>query len=315
MADEIGFTVCDNVVALTVDTSAADWSFSRPFVVSGLEASLSLSQVSGPSVQFDVLKNGVSILTTKLSIENGSRAGALELNPGVRFNKGDRLTGGASGIGDGTAKGGKLNVLGYYPPQFGIATAPPPPVDPPPPTVTYATWNPADKGASVVLSNGNKTATMPGAGAGVRTTLALPAKCMVEITADAISGAGGGQLLIGVATPAVPLSGGGVGADANGWAYESANGKIYHSNLEAAYSSALVPGDVLGILKDGGNVYFAKNGVIPGGSNPIPAITGLTGTLFVMVSANGGTGTEQATINSGATPFLHPVAGYSGLGV
>lgn len=74
------------------------------------------------------------------------------------------------------------------------------------PAVTYATWNPADKGSAVVLSSGNLLATASGGMAyeNARATIPLSGKQYWEVTG---TWSGSGAILAaGLATSGLPLS-------------------------------------------------------------------------------------------------------------
>lgn len=161
------------------------------------------------------------------------------------------------------------------------------------------TWNPADKDATVSLSNGNKTAVSTGGS--VRSVFgATSGKHYWEY---AISS--GSDQMVGVATPAAEL-GYWPGFDQHAWAYEKATGDIYNNG--APVQTVASGGTNIGILLDATakKLRFRRNGVLVGSD-----IT-LTGSVWHAIFGYGST----CVANFGASSFAYSVpAGYSpGLG-
>lgn len=168
---------------------------------------------------------------------------------------------------------------------------------------TYATWNPADKGANATLSGGNLS-IVTYANSSARATVGVSSgKWYWEITRtaglDALAG-------VGSATAAVFASGGSAypGADAQGWSYYSNDGSKFHSGSSSAYGAAWAIGAVVGVAldMDAGTLTFYKNGVSQG-----VAATGLTGTMYPMIGGASNGGTSSASANFGATAFAYSV--------
>lgn len=178
-----------------------------------------------------------------------------------------------------------------------------------PTTITYATWNPADKGGGVVLSNGNLSVTLsttPTDGGSVRSTIGKSSgKWYWEITVNG----GSAFSLPGVANASASVASSNYYASGvNGFGYYSSNGNKYNNGPAGAYGATCAPGDVIGVALDmtGGTLIFYKNGVSQG-----TAFTGLTGTYY---AAEGNYTLNQAisTANFGATAFAFSVpSGYN----
>lgn len=163
---------------------------------------------------------------------------------------------------------------------------------------TYATFNPADKGSNIVLSNGNLTATTASSFQSVRSNVSkTKGKWYWEVTLNHIDGFAGGIGLFGANLNDF------VGDDASGWGYYE-NGNKFHTGSSVAYGSSYVAGDVIGVAldMDGGTVAFYKNGVAQG-----TAYTGLSGRMYAMNSINANGGNAVVTANFGATAFSFSV--------
>jgi hypothetical protein len=152
------------------------------------------------------------------------------------------------------------------------------------------TWNPADKNADITLSGGNLTAQNTASTnlRGVRATLGLvhTGSGYFEVVIDDDGDAGHPHILIGVALSTATL-GSYPGGDANGWGYYQENGNKYNSATPAAYGTAYVTGDVIGVAFKNGKVWFAKNNTYQNGGDPAAgtgeAFSGITGTIYPML--------------------------------
>ena len=163
------------------------------------------------------------------------------------------------------------------------------------PPVTYATLNPADKGAAITLTNGNLTATASGAG-GVRATRAV---LTGEHKYWEILTNGASNSRFGLANSSWDVSGTFLG-DGNsiGWL----NGGILFNEAVEGESAALTfsPSDRLAIAfnRPGDVIQFYKNGTL---------VFTLSGrgfgsfALFPAFHAMGAGGAPQATFNFGPT--------------
>lgn len=168
----------------------------------------------------------------------------------------------------------------------------------------YATMNPADKGTGIVLSNGNLTVGGATVNNAVRATIGKSAgKWYWE--AQGVS-AFSGIIGVGNATASLATY---CGGDINGWSYSAAAFK-YNNNAGVAYGSAWTANtDVIGIALDmnAGTVTFYLNNLAMG-----TAFTGLTGTLYPMVSGNTGIAAGAITMHFGAATLAYtPPAGFN----
>lgn len=179
--------------------------------------------------------------------------------------------------------------------------------------LTYATWNPSDKSASVTLSNGNLTAQVPN-NCGVRSTAGKAAgKFYVECTIST----GSSGTTIGIAKATATLSAN-MESDANAWMFYSGAGQKANNNSYVAYGNSYTTGDIIGIAADldNGKIWWAKNGTWQASGDPAAgtnaAYTGLSGTFFL--AASNAAAVAQTTIcNFGASAFTYaPPAGFAG---
>lgn len=170
--------------------------------------------------------------------------------------------------------------------------------------VVFSTWNPADKGSAVVLSNGNKTAAVSGLQSVRGSKSRNSGILQFEITVNSLEPYGA---LIGVGTSAAALT---VfpGAAAGGWGYYSYNGNKYNEGVSGSYGASYPVGSVIGVKVNftSGDLEFYKNGVSQG-----VASTGLAGkVLFPMVGSSSSSGSVSTlTLNVGASAFSYPIPG------
>ena len=172
------------------------------------------------------------------------------------------------------------------------------------PPLDRSTWNPSDRGPSVVLSNGNKTARAFQINS-VRGQ--LPHNQGVRQFEVLIGENGLRSSMPGVATSAAALTnfpGSGTGS----WAYYSYDGSIYEQGANSVYGAAFGVGDVVGVVVDFdlGTLRFYLNGVNQG-QRSIPA--GLTLFPFFGTGSTSTSIPSEGTLNTGDQPFAHPVAG------
>ena len=171
---------------------------------------------------------------------------------------------------------------------------------------TYATWNPADKNAQVVLTTGNLTQVNNLGSIAVRATIGkTTGKWYWEVTRGQN---GTGETSVGIGTASATLANW-LGFDVNSVGYDSTIGSLYKNNAVVAsglgtYNTA---GDTIGIAlnQDNGTVLFYRNGVL------VSTYThGLSGAVFPMVGAVAGAQNEIA--NFGQYPFKYAVpAGFN----
>ncbi len=176
-----------------------------------------------------------------------------------------------------------------------------------PPTAVVVTWDPANKGSSTSLSNGNLTATMQDV-AGVKATLSRNASENRYYEFTLTSAETFGPILgVGTSNATVGNGVGYPGVNAFGYGYWKFNGRKYNNGVETVYGATWALGDVIGVHLNAGVLTFYKNGVSQG-----IAFSGLSGDFFPHVGASSSNGTA-GTANFGATafPFGKPVGSTS----
>jgi hypothetical protein len=170
---------------------------------------------------------------------------------------------------------------------------------------TYATWNAADQGTGMVLSNGNRTSQSATNVGGRSTGGKSTGKWYAEFTMGANSTS---NALLGIANSSATLANY-PGADANAWVYYG-DGRKVNNNSFTAYGNSYTIGDVIQIAWDADNdrVFFGKNGTWQASGDPAAgtnaAFTGITGTLMCIWGDAGGT-SPITTGNWGASAFAH----------
>lgn len=182
-----------------------------------------------------------------------------------------------------------------------------------PPPGPAVTWNPADKDPGITLGPGDLNA-INGSGVGaykaVRATKGIPhtASGYFEIRM-AILGSPG-YAVAGVATAAQVLNSF-VGSGTDGWGYYADTGGKVTGGGPVAYGAPYTGGDVLGFAFKNGKVWFAKNGVWQAGGDPAAgtgeAFSGITGTIYPIVSLFEGGANETATGRFAAGSFSYAV--------
>jgi hypothetical protein len=166
-----------------------------------------------------------------------------------------------------------------------------------PPIVTYATWNPSDKDATITLSNGNLTASHASFQGSVRSTISKDAgNWYWEIAATVI----GDGLAVGIALASENISNL-PGDTTASWAYQLWSGLIVHNGNIIDTVDVCQDGDVIGIaLNPAGLLTFYRNGVQQGAALDIAADT-----WFAASGHAGGVG--EWTANFGASAFAESV--------
>lgn len=179
--------------------------------------------------------------------------------------------------------------------------------------VNTSTWNPADKGPAVVLSNGNRVLTVAGAPQSARGTLSITTgsqKLYAEVTVLLT-----GDTSIGVGNSSATLTSF-VGRDANATGYGSPGALIFN-NMPVFTWPTFGAGDIIGIATNTATheLWWSKNGVWTAG-DPVAGtgspISWPSATVFLMASDQDG-GSES--VNTGQQPFAHgPPTGYTAWG-
>ena len=176
-----------------------------------------------------------------------------------------------------------------------------------------ATWNPADKGSAVTLSNGNlRTLCVGISGSAARATIGKSTGAWYfEITGD--SAAGGVLGMVGVGTATASIANGlnavtGWSSYSNDSSTPSLNSYQYITGTNSTAVTSLGLSDVIGVAFDpvNGVIKYYKNGIL---SATWTGIT--TGTWYPGVSSTPST-TNISIVNFGALPFIYtPPAGYT----
>jgi hypothetical protein len=111
--------VSDETTALTTGTAKITFRMPFAFVLTGVRAGLSTAQTSGSTLTVDINETGASILSTKLTIDNTEKTSTTAATPPVISDStladDAEMTVDIDTVGDGTAKGLKVTLLGYRP--------------------------------------------------------------------------------------------------------------------------------------------------------------------------------------------------------
>lgn len=109
----------DETTALTTGTAKVTFRnpYATVFNVTGVKASLSTAQTSGSIFTVDINDSGTSILSTKLTIDNTEKTSTTAATAAVISDASiaadAEITIDIDQIGDGTAKGLKVTLIGY----------------------------------------------------------------------------------------------------------------------------------------------------------------------------------------------------------
>lgn len=109
--------VGDETTAITAGTSKVTFRMPYAFKLETVKGSLSTAQTSGGQVIVDLNEAGASILSTKVLFDNGSKT-SVGSSPQPVISDADladdaEMTIDVDNVGDGTAKGLKLTLIGY----------------------------------------------------------------------------------------------------------------------------------------------------------------------------------------------------------
>lgn len=111
--------VSDETTALTTGTAKITFRMPFPFVLTDIRGSLSTAQTSGSTLTVDVNESGASVLSTKLTFDNTEKtsttAAAQPVISDSNLADDAEMTIDIDTVGDGTAKGLKVTLLGYRP--------------------------------------------------------------------------------------------------------------------------------------------------------------------------------------------------------
>lgn len=170
------------------------------------------------------------------------------------------------------------------------------------PSTTYATWDPAFKGAGMTLSGGNLIASNSSS-AIVRSTIGKSTgKWYWEITV------GSGQAMLGVCNSSEISSSSYVGNSANAWGIYAGDGGMYNNAaFQGTYSNTYTTGNIVGIALDADakTFDFYINNVLQVSN------IALSGTTFYAECGINATA-AQGTANFGASALTYtPPSGYA----
>jgi hypothetical protein len=110
--------VTDDATALTSGTGKFSFRVPHALTVTAVRASLAVAQTSGSLVTVDINKNGSSILSTEITLDNGETTSTTAVTApvisGASIADDDLVTIDIDGVGDGTAKGLTVTIIGTY---------------------------------------------------------------------------------------------------------------------------------------------------------------------------------------------------------
>lgn len=115
---EMVIACSDETTAITAGTNKIKFRLPRAVTLTNVYASLSTAQTSGSIFTVDINEAGSSILSTKLTIDNGEDDSNTAATPAVISDANlaarAQITVDIDQIGDGTAKGLKVALVGTY---------------------------------------------------------------------------------------------------------------------------------------------------------------------------------------------------------
>ena len=114
--ESIVLAASDETTALTTGTGKVTFRMPYAFTVSAVRASLSTAQTSGSILTVDINDSGTTILSTKLTVDNTEKTSTTAATPAVISDTAladdAEITIDIDQIGDGTAKGLKITLIG-----------------------------------------------------------------------------------------------------------------------------------------------------------------------------------------------------------
>lgn len=174
---------------------------------------------------------------------------------------------------------------------------------------TPTTWDPANKGSNITLSNGNLTETYGStAAAGVLSVAAILVPSYFELTIN--TALGGSTYRVGIATTGANLNSIG-GADAFSWVYDAATGNKVNNGSSSAYGAGFGNGANIGIAYNPNTqkLWFRLNGTWQASGDPAAdtneAFSSVSGTFYALASQNDNG--FNVTANFSATAFSYSV--------
>lgn len=114
---EIVVACSDESSALTTGTAKVTFRAPHAMLLTSVRASLSTAQASGSIFTVDINESGTTILSTKLTIDNTEKTSVTAATPPVisdtTIADDSEITVDIDQVGDGTAKGLKVTLIGY----------------------------------------------------------------------------------------------------------------------------------------------------------------------------------------------------------
>ena len=113
---EIQLAASDETTAITTGNSKVTFRMPFAMTVTEVRASLSTAQTSGAIFTVDINESGITILSTKLTIDNTEKTSVTAATPPVISDSAladdSEITIDVDQVGDGTAKGLKITLKG-----------------------------------------------------------------------------------------------------------------------------------------------------------------------------------------------------------
>lgn len=113
---EIQVAASDEITALSVGNGKTTFRLPYGITLTGVRASLTTAQTSGTIFTADIIYNGVSVLSTKLTIDNTEKTSTTATTPAVittsALDDDGEIRIDITQIGDSTAKGLKVTLIG-----------------------------------------------------------------------------------------------------------------------------------------------------------------------------------------------------------
>lgn len=113
---ELGIACSDESTALTTGTAKVTFRMPRAVTLTAVRASLSVAQTSGSIFTVDINEGGSTILSTKITIDNGEKTSTTAATAPVisdtTLADDAEITIDIDQVGDGTAKGLKVFLIG-----------------------------------------------------------------------------------------------------------------------------------------------------------------------------------------------------------
>jgi hypothetical protein len=113
---QIQLAVSDETTALTTGTSKITFRMPYAMTLTEVRASLSTAQTSGSILTIDINESGSSVISTKLTIDNTEKTSTTATTPAVISDSAladdAEITIDIDQVGDGTAKGLKITLIG-----------------------------------------------------------------------------------------------------------------------------------------------------------------------------------------------------------